>query len=49
MEQKTVNEFNPSWINVTNERIMECYNNPPPGFMCVRQKPHPFGNERCKI
>ena len=46
MEQKTVNEFNPSWINVINKSMMECYNNFPPGFMCVGRKPHPFVNQR---
>ena len=48
-KKNMADEFNPSWINVTYERIMDCYNNTPAGFMCVRQKPHPFGNERCKI
>ena len=35
-------EFNPSWINVLDESMMEWFNKYAPGFMCVGHKPHPF-------
>ena len=45
MEEK----FNPGWINVLEEIIMERFNNYSPGFIFVGRKPHPFGNERHMI
>ena len=39
------NQFNPYWNNLMDESIMEWFNKYAPGFMCVRRKPHPFGNE----
>ena len=43
-------EFNPSWINVMGEIIMEWFKNIyTPRFMCVGRKPHSFGNERHNI
>ena len=42
-------EFNPSWINVLDESMMEWFNKYAPGFMYVGRKPHPFGNERHTI
>ena len=33
-------EFNPSWINVLNESMVEWFNKYAPGFMCVGRKPH---------
>ena len=42
-------EFNPSWINVLDESMMEWFNKYAPQFMCVGSKPHPFGNERHTI
>ena len=38
-------EFNPYWTNVLNHIMMEWYNKFAPGFICVRRKPHYFGNE----
>ena len=38
-------EFNPSWINVLDESMMEWFNKYAPGFMCIGSKPHHFGNE----
>ena len=42
-------KFNPSWINLLGESIMECHNESLPEFMCVGGKKHPFGNERYTI
>ena len=42
-------QFLPSWINVLDESMVEWFNKWAPGFMCVRQKLHPFGNERHTI
>ena len=42
-------EFNPSWINVLDESMMEWFNKYAPQFMCVGSKPHTFGNERHTI
>ena len=42
-------KFNPSWINVRDENIMNWYNKFYPGFMSVVQKTYPFGNERHTI
>ena len=42
-------EFNPLWINVLDENMMEWFNKYIPGFMCVGRKPHIFGNERHTI
>ena len=42
-------EFNPFWINVLDESIMEWFNKYAPGFMCVVHYPHPFVNERQTI
>ena len=38
-------EFNPSWINVLDESILEWFNKCASGFMCVGHKPHPLRNE----
>ena len=38
-------EFNPSWINVLDEIMMEWFNKYAPVFMCVGRKPHPSGKE----
>ena len=35
-------QFNPSWINLLEEIMMEWFNKYTPGFMCVECKPHPF-------
>ena len=37
-------EFNPHLINMTNESIIEWYTNFPPGYICVRHRPHTFVN-----
>ena len=42
-------QFLPSWINILDESMMECFNKWDPGFMFVGRKPHPFGNERHTI
>ena len=42
--QNMAQQFVPSWINVIDESIMEWFNKWSPGFMCVGNKPHPFGN-----
>ena len=41
--------FNPSWINVLDESMMEWFKNNAPGFMCVGRKTHPFINKRHTI
>ena len=38
-------EFNPLWINVLGESIMDWFNKDVPGSMCIGSKPHHFGNE----
>ena len=38
--------FNPSWIIVLEESMMEWLEKHAPGFMCVGRKHHPIGNER---
>ena len=38
-------DFNPSWINVLDELMMEWLNKYAPRFMCVGHKHHNFGNE----
>ena len=38
-------EFNPSWINVPTESIMEWFNKYATRFMWVGIKPNPFSNE----
>jgi hypothetical protein len=47
--QNMEDEFDPSWMNVLDESMMEWFNKYAPGFMCVGRKPHPFGNERHTI
>ena len=42
-------DFNPSWINVLDESMMEWFDKYAPGFMCVGRKPFPFGNKRHTI
>ena len=42
-------EFNPSWTNVLEKITMEWYNNFPPGFGFVGQKPYLFVNKRHTI
>jgi hypothetical protein len=42
-------EFNPSWIHVLDESMMEWLNKYAPGFMFVGHKAHSFGNERHTI
>ena len=37
--------FNPSWINVMEKIMIECFNKYAPGFIFVGRKHHPFGNE----
>ena len=37
-------EFNPSYIHVLDESMMEWFNKYAPKFMCVGHKPHPLGN-----
>ena len=44
-KKNMADKFNPYWINVINESIMEWYNKFAPGFMCVGCKQYPFGNE----
>ena len=44
---KTImDKFNPSWINVLNNIMMELYNNFSPEFICVLRNPDNDGNER---
>jgi hypothetical protein len=38
-------EYNPSWLNCLDESMNSWLSKFCPGFMCVPQKPHPFGNE----
>ena len=45
----TAEAFNPSWINVLDESMMERFNKYLPRFMCVGRKLHPFINERHNI
>ena len=40
-----VEEFNPSWINVLNEIMMEWFHKHDIKFMFVGRKPHPFSNK----
>ena len=42
-------EFNPSWINVMDEIMMEWFNKYATVFICVGRKPHSFSNERRTI
>ena len=44
-----VDKFKPYCINVINKIMMEWYNKFASGVMCVRRKPHIFGNECHKI
>ena len=37
-------EFNPSWINVLDESMMDWFNKYAPVFMCVGRKTHTIGN-----
>ena len=37
-------EFNPSWINILEESMMEWFKKYAPRFMCNGRKPGPFGN-----
>ena len=38
-------KYEPSWISVLDESMVEWLNKYGPGWMCVPCKPHPFGNE----
>ena len=42
-------EFNPPWINILEESMMDWFKKYAPGFMCVGHKPNTFGNERHTI
>ena len=42
-------QFNPQWINVLDESMMECFGKYAPRFMFVGRKPHHFVNERHTI
>ena len=47
--KKFLDEFNPSWINVLEEIMMEWYIKFAPGSMSFGRKPHPFGNDHYTI
>ena len=42
-------EFNPSWINVLGESILEWFNGYALSFMCVGRKSHTLDNKRHTI
>ena len=48
-KKNMADEFKPSWINVLDKIIMECYNKFDTGLMCVKRKSHIFGNKRHTI
>ena len=41
---KIAGEFNPSWIYVLYESMMQCFNKYAAGFICIGHKPKPFSN-----
>ncbi len=41
--------YHPGWLLCLDESMIDWLNKYCPGWMCVLQKPHPFGNEYYKI
>ncbi len=37
--------FNPSWLNCLDELMVSFLNEHCPNWVCIKRKPHPFGNE----
>ena len=42
-------EFDPSWINVSDKSMTEWFNKYAPGIMCFGRKPNALGHERHAI
>ena len=49
MKNNSADEFNPAWINVIGENMMEWFNKCVPRFVFIGRKAHLLGNERHTI
>ena len=49
MKNNIADEFNPAWINVIGENMMEWFNKCAPRFVFIGRKAHLLSNERHTI